>query len=169
MSDRFGLLAVSQHDRVNMEDSLENYQYAGFWVRVGAALIDTIIFMIVIGVPLTYIYGSGYWVDEALIRGAWDAILNYLLPFVATIWFWTRFCATPGKMALKLKVLDAKTGAKPTVGQSVGRYLGYFVSMIPLFLGFIWVGVDKRKQGFHDKLAGTVVVRDRTHETVSFE
>ena len=139
---------------------MENYEYAGFWIRVGAALIDTILLLIVIGIPLTLIYGSGYWNGEILIQGPWDALLNYLLPFAATIWFWTRFCATPGKMALKLKVLDAKTGEKPKIGQSVVRYFGYFLSMIPLFLGLIWVGIDKRKQGFHDKLAGTIVVRD---------
>jgi len=39
------------------------------------------------------------------------------------------------------------------------RYLGYYLSMLPLFLGFIWVGIDRRKQGFHDKIAGTVVIR----------
>lgn len=148
---------------------MEKFEYAGFWVRVGASLIDTVIFLIVVGVPLTLIYGSDYWVEEDVIHGTWDVILNYALPFIATIWFWARFCATPGKMALRLKILDAKTGAKPSVGQSVGRYLGYFVSIIPLFLGFIWVGVDKKKQGFHDKLAGTVVVRDQTHETGSLE
>jgi uncharacterized RDD family membrane protein YckC len=43
----------------------------------------------------------------------------------------------------------------------VGRYLGYFVSAIPLFLGLIWVGIDGRKQGWHDKLAGTVVIRPK--------
>ncbi len=40
------------------------------------------------------------------------------------------------------------------------KYLGYYLSAIPLLLGFVWVAFDKRKQGFHDKLAGTFVVRD---------
>jgi uncharacterized RDD family membrane protein YckC len=71
-------------------------------------------------------------------------------------------------MALKLTIVDARTGGKPTTGQLIGRYLGYYVSMLPLFLGIIWVGIDKRKQGFHDKLAGTVVVRNTTHEPVQF-
>jgi len=39
------------------------------------------------------------------------------------------------------------------------RYIGYFVSVIPFGLGFIWIAFDSKKQGFHDKLAGTVVVR----------
>lgn len=59
---------------------------------------------------------------------------------------------------LKLYITDARTGGRPSRRQLVGRYLAYYVSMIPLFLGFFWIGWDKRKQGFHDKLAGTVVV-----------
>ena len=53
----------------------------------------------------------------------------------------------------------------PSTGQLIGRYLGYYVSMIPLCLGLIWVAFDARKQGWHDKLAGTVVVRDRPSST----
>ncbi len=64
---------------------------------------------------------------------------------------------------------DAKTGGKPSVGQLIGRYLAYYVSVIPFCLGFIWVGIDKKKQGFHDKLAGTVVIRDRGKEPVHFD
>jgi uncharacterized RDD family membrane protein YckC len=45
----------------------------------------------------------------------------------------------------------------------VGRYLGYFVSTIPFGLGLFWIGWDKRKQGWHDKLAGTVVIRAPRH------
>lgn len=134
-------------------------QYAGFWIRFGAAIIDTIVLLIVIGIPLTLIYGSGYWLAEESMQGVWDAILNYIFPFVATLWFWRKFAATPGKMVLNLKIVDAKTGGEPSTGQYVGRYFGYFVSMIPIFLGYIWVGIDKRKQGFHDKLAGTVVIK----------
>jgi uncharacterized RDD family membrane protein YckC len=62
-------------------------------------------------------------------------------------------------MAIGARIVDAKTGGKPATSQLVIRYLGYYVSTIPLFLGLIWVGFDPRKQGWHDKLAGTVVVR----------
>ena len=53
---------------------------------------------------------------------------------------------------------DAATGEKPTMKQWILRYIGYFVSIVPLGLGYVWVAFDKRKQGWHDKLAGTVVV-----------
>jgi uncharacterized RDD family membrane protein YckC len=64
-------------------------------------------------------------------------------------------------MAISATIVDANTGKRPTTGQFIGRYLAYYVSMIPLFLGFFWIGIDARKQGWHDKLAGTVVVRPR--------
>jgi uncharacterized RDD family membrane protein YckC len=53
--------------------------------------------------------------------------------------------------------------------ECIGQYFGYFVSILPLMLGFIWVGIDKKKQGFHDKLAGTVVIREWSKEAVKFD
>ena len=64
------------------------------------------------------------------------------------------------KMVLKLKIVDAGTGNKLTFGQAIGRYFAYILSAIPFFLGYIWVGFDKRKQSWHDKLAGTIVIRN---------
>jgi len=136
--------------------------YAGFWIRVGAAIIDTLLVLIIITPILTAIYGTDYWVSEFFVQGTWDVLLNYILPAIAVVVFWTSKSATPGKIVLKLTIVDAKTGGKPSVGQFIGRYLGYYVSMIPLFLGFIWVGIDKRKQGWHDKLAGTIVVKKQS-------
>jgi uncharacterized RDD family membrane protein YckC len=62
-------------------------------------------------------------------------------------------------MAVGAIIVDARTGGKPSTRQFIIRYLGYYVSMIPLMLGILWVGFDARKQGWHDKMAGTVVVR----------
>jgi uncharacterized RDD family membrane protein YckC len=91
--------------------------------------------------------------------GFWDFSLNYIFPAVFGITFWVYKSATPGKMATNLTIVDAKTGGKPSTRQFIGRYFGYFLSIIPLMLGIIWIGFDKRKQGWHDKLAGTVVIK----------
>jgi uncharacterized RDD family membrane protein YckC len=90
-----------------------------------------------------------------------DFLINYVLPFVATILFWLYKSATPGKMALNMKVVDVDTGEKLSVGQSIGRYFAYIPAMAILMIGIIWVAFDKRKQGWHDKLAKTVVIRKR--------
>jgi uncharacterized RDD family membrane protein YckC len=137
-------------------------EYVGFWARVGAAIIDTILAMVIVAPLLTYFYGAEYWIRTgSLIAGPADLLLNWILPAIAVILFWIYCQATPGKMAIGAKIVDAKTLAKPSTGQLVIRYLGYYVSIIPLMLGILWVGFDARKQGWHDKLAGTLVVRSR--------
>jgi len=95
--------------------------------------------------------------------------LYIILPAVGVVIFWVCKSATPGKMATKLTIVDAKSGDKPSTGQFVIRYLGYYVSALPLLPGFIWVGIDKLKQGWHDKLAGTVDLRNTKTEPVKFE
>ncbi|MEH6635152.1 MAG: RDD family protein [Halioglobus sp.] len=139
---------------------MEEQEYAGFWIRVVATLIDTVFFAIIIAIPLTLIYGSNYWTAEETIQGFWDGVL-YIAPIIITVWFWTKYLGTPGKMALRLRVVDARTGQPISTPQAIGRYLGYYVSVFALMLGFVWVAFDKKKQGFHDKLAGTVVVKGR--------
>jgi len=137
------------------------FEYVGFWARVGASIIDTILMLVIVAPLLTWIYGAEYWVTERYIVGPADVLLNWLLPAIAVILFWIYRQATPGKMAISAKIVDEKTGGKPSTGQLIGRYFAYYVSVIPLMLGIIWVGIDKRKQGWHDKLAGTLVVRTK--------
>jgi len=145
-------------------------EYAGFWVRVGATIIDTILIMVITFPLLGLIYGWKYFGSERLIAGPADFLISWVFPAAAVVWFWTQRQATPGKAALSLRVLDADSGEALSIGQSIGRYLAYFVSLIPLGLGMIWVGFDSKKQGWHDKLANSVVVRakNRGPEPVRF-
>lgn len=117
------------------------------------------------------IYGREQMASGVTFTGPANILISYVLPAVVVIAFWTAKHATPGKMVIGATIVDAKTGESPSFKQHVIRYLGYFVSTIPFCLGLIWVGLDKRKQGWHDKLAGTVVVRrkNRGTEPVRFE
>ncbi len=137
------------------------FEYVGFWPRVGASIIDTILMLIVCLPLVTWVYGAEYWVSQRIIAGPADFLITWVLPAVAVLLFWIYRQATPGKMMIAAKIVDAKTGGKPSTGQLIGRYLAYYVSTIPLLLGFIWVAFDAKKQGWHDKLAGTLVVRSR--------
>lgn len=138
----------------------EDAQYAGFWLRVAASLIDGVLLALLTLPPLAGIYGGEYFTSEEFIMGAWDVILSWVLPAVLIILFWVYRGATPGKMSLKLRIVDAQTGAKPSFGQCVGRYFAYIPAALPIMLGIVWVAVSPRKQGWHDILAGTVVVVD---------
>jgi uncharacterized RDD family membrane protein YckC len=140
-------------------------EYAGFWRRFGATLIDAALLCIVTFPVLIAVYGADYWLDERLIRGPMDFLISWVLPAAVVLVFWTTKGATPGKMAIAAQVVDERTGGKPTTGQLVGRYFAYFVSTLPFCLGFIWVGFDPKKQGWHDKLSGTVVVRRKAGST----
>jgi uncharacterized RDD family membrane protein YckC len=139
-------------------------EYAGFWIRLGASLIDTALIMVITVPLLVSIYGWEYFdpaLNSSFIAGPADFLIRWVAPFIAVIWFWRTRQATPGKMALSLRVVDADSGKALSAGQSVGRYFAYFVSTIPLCLGFVWIAFDPRKQGWHDKLAHSVVVRAR--------
>jgi uncharacterized RDD family membrane protein YckC len=139
----------------------QDIKYAGFWVRVVATMIDTVLILVVTLPMMISVYGWDYFSEErsSTVAGPAEIWIGWVLPAIVVIVFWMRKQATPGKMVLSLRILDADSGKKPSAGQFVGRYLGYLVSMLPLFLGLIWVAFDKRKQGWHDKLAGTVVVK----------
>jgi len=155
-----------------------NVEYVGFWSRTVATLVDTVLSAVILQPILSSIYGHEEAIDlglsggsaEALTsalldsmtpKGPVDALVTWVLPALAVIAFWIARQATPGKMLVHARIVDAATFRKPTTGQLIGRYLGYYVSIFTLGLGFFWVGWDPRKQGFHDKLAGTVVIRDR--------
>lgn len=143
-----------------MHDAAE-LEYVGFWARVWASLIDTVLMLALLIPLLLAIYGRDQLADGITLSGPANFLLSYVFPAVAIIAFWSTRHATPGKMAIGARIVDAKTGGAPSFAQHLVRYLGYFVSTIPFCLGLIWVGIDRRKQGWHDKLAGTVVVRKK--------
>lgn len=159
-----------------------NQRYAGFGMRMLASAIDTAL-SILIMLPAASIFYKIYGynnIQQLLSRGDLapaDMSREQLIDFIsyqlvsftwqnvimaaAVIIFWIYRSATPGKILLKMKIVDAKTGGAPSTGQLVMRYLGYFISLLPLAIGFIWIYYDKKHQGFHDKIAGTIVIIER--------
>jgi uncharacterized RDD family membrane protein YckC len=120
--------------------------YVGFQRRLAAFAIDALLVFVLVA-PLA-LFGIGGFLVETLV------------PAVAVLAFWRAWGATPGKIALGAKVVDARGGGAPTLLALAVRYAAYFLSMLPLFLGFAWIAIDRRKQGWHDKIARTVVIDD---------
>jgi len=115
--------------------------------------------MIVIMVALYFVAGDEYFAMQQMgSMGILNIFFSYFLPIIIVLVFWIYRSATPGKMMLNIKIVDAKTGANITPWQSVLRYIGYYISALFLMLGFIWAGFDERKQAWHDKIAGTVCI-----------
>ena len=165
-------------------------QYVGFWKRFLAFIIDSVIILLVILIAALAIYGRQY--IELSGQGKtliFDVLVQGVLPALAAILFWRYRGATPGKMLIGARIVNAKTLGRPSTGQLIGRYFAYIVSMLPgmvfaaaivaastvlgrvdlqvwllitplLMWGFLWIAFDKRRQGWHDKLAGTVVIYD---------
>ena len=143
-----------------MEDAENNVVYAGFWIRFCAAIVDSICFIFLL-MPLPIIYGFDRYLNSGPFSylGEWHVLLELILPIALTILLWLRFSATPGKMFLKLKIVDIKTSGPISFRQAIIRYIGYLPSFYCLLLGILWVAFDNRKQGWHDKLASTAVIR----------
>lgn len=125
--------------------------YAGFWRRVGAAFIDSFLFSILFGA----VFGSSF-INAPIFT--LEGIIRAVITLLITVGLWVNFLGTPGKLLLGCQVVDADTYEVMTIRQATIRFISYLASMLPLMMGFIWVARDPRKQGFHDKIANTVVL-----------
>ena len=131
--------------------------YAGFWKRTLATFIDSIWLYGIIYTMLWYLMGYSILNTESeytLIH----FVFEYLIPLIVVMVFWITKAATPAKMILRMKIVDAETNEVVSPKRLFVRYLAYFVAILPFGLGFLWVAWDKKKQGWHDKIAKTVVI-----------
>jgi len=139
-------------------------RYAGFWIRVGAYLIDQAILMIV-SLPLTILFtvkaqqalqGGMNWASYFANLGASSAVSTV----VSLLYNWLfvgRYAATPGKMILRIKVVTAN-GGKVTYLRAFGRFWGHLVSGLPCMFGYLMPIWDAEKRALHHHLCNTRVV-----------
>jgi uncharacterized RDD family membrane protein YckC len=74
-------------------------------------------------------------------------------------YFWGTGGSTPGMSLFQLRVLDANSGQPIGIGRAIVRYIGFIVAAVPCWIGLIWAAFDPRAQGWHDKIASTVVLQ----------
>lgn len=141
-------------------------EYAGFWIRVAASLIDGIIlsvamWTVIFIIGMLFVGGAASGSDltsTAAIAGGMAlyglALIGYVLYF--SIMESSARQATLGKMAVGIKVGD-QNGNRISFANALGRYFSKIISAMILYIGFMMVGWDDRKQGLHDKIAGTFV------------
>lgn len=150
--------------------------YAGFATRSMAFIIDMVI--------VSSILFFGSWViNTALSMFQMDSLFNTLIReqprfkttinfifsplfgsiisvfyiFLYYVFFWFAAGQSPGKAIMGIKIVHIH-GKKLSLLRVILRYLGYFLSAIPLGLGFLWILIDDRRMGWHDRLAGTCVI-----------
>lgn len=103
--------------------------------------------------------------ESGVFRRWWiNSSLQFAVFFIMSAVCWYFWSATPGKMITRIKVVDAATEQPISLKQILLRILGYCVVICSGMIGFFWAGFDKRHQGWHDKMAGTVLL----HTPLSF-
>jgi len=143
---------------------------AGFFSRLEAFAIDLVILSVIQLVGAAFIQaflrffkltGLASYIQTVLENSVYNIAIGSFLVTVLVIGYftflWTMVGFTPGKAVLGLKVVR-KNGAKITFGRSLLRFFAYWISALPLFLGFFWVLWDSKRQSWHDKIAGTQVL-----------
>jgi uncharacterized RDD family membrane protein YckC len=156
---------------------VENYlgYYAGFVSRFSAFLID-VIGIVLISVSITWFVNViaemlrvgailEITMQQTSFQGLSGETFSPLVGVILTVmyivgyhvFFWSLTGQTPGKIMLGLRVVTTK-GKKVNLLRALLRFFGYLVSAVPLFLGYAWILVDDRRQGWHDKISGTFVV-----------
>lgn len=144
----------------------ESLSYGGLVKRNAAFVLDMMLFYIIERLFLfktilaaVLILLPNAATNPRLMSGG--VIMMELLLWVtaqAVCWFF--WSSSPGKMLLGMRVVDSATGARISRSKTIRRALGYLLSFVTLGLGFLVVGLDSRKRGLHDRIAGTVVVND---------
>ena len=138
-------------------------RYGGFWRRFWACMLDGI----VLGFVSMLVYGAGIVIVRFISPEIEDTLKALLIPQIVAntfikafyfIYFHGLTGQTVGKIAMGLKVVK-RDGDTIGLGRATVRYFGSFISLLFAGLGFAWIAFDSRKQGWHDKMAGSFVVR----------
>lgn len=142
-----------------------SHEKAGFGIRFVAYLIDGIVIAIIgsiITFPFipTYIPSVTFNYSASVDLFDMSSIITSLLGILYFVYFEGKRGATPGKMATKLKVVGTDGIMPIGYGGAFIRYIGKMISGIVLALGYLWIIFDKDKQGWHDKIANTYVIRE---------
>lgn len=144
------------------QNSTQTIEVVGFGRRLAASLLDglllgflTFILVTVIGFVILLI--DIFRPDQVVPFDTFIIVAAAILSLVYYVGYWSTSGQTLGKTMLGLKVVD-RTGSPPATGKAVLRYLGYLISAAIFSLGFVWIAFDQKRQGWHDKIAGTYVV-----------
>lgn len=161
----------------NVEYAVPRVEYAGFWLRFLALLIDNVVLglgFVLVLIPLIFLTGlhevlSQFHPDEELNDAGIFVLMGFvfLLATASLVLTWlyhalmesSEWQATLGKKALGLVVTDV-AGQRVSFARATGRHFGKIITnMVPLFIGYIMAGFTAKKQALHDMLAGCLVLR----------
>jgi uncharacterized RDD family membrane protein YckC len=152
------------------------FHFGGFWIRFVASMLDGIILAVVAGIFSMFLFGS--FMPRSVMRGnttpeealalagpmlgmlGASILVNMIVGCSYETFFIARLGATPGKVALGLKVVRPD-GGPITAGRAAGRYFAKIVSSMILMIGYIMAGLDSQKRALHDMICDTRVIKSQ--------
>ncbi|MGE0087597.1 MAG: RDD family protein [Desulfococcaceae bacterium] len=150
-----------KEDAVSVPDEIE-YEYGGFWIRLGAKIIDGIavgIIQVIVSFPLGLLLGLSESSDSLMLIGQGvNLLFSLILPIIYTTWFLGTYAATPGKMACSLRVVSAY-GERISYARAFGRTMAEWLSSLILCIGYLMAAFDEEKRTLHDRICNTRVIR----------
>jgi len=148
--------------------SAGHVQYASWWIRLVAIIIDNVIVGIasfIVSLVFGFVLGLGLGLSGSTPGSNADSILSLMGDIIGlVIWagyftyYWSEG-ATPGMRLFRIAIVDANSGIPIGFSRAFIRVLGYIVSAIVCYVGLIWAAFDGRHQGWHDKLANSIVIQ----------
>jgi uncharacterized RDD family membrane protein YckC len=162
---------VSRSETVH--EPIKMHAYAGFWRRFIAYVLDSILLYIFLS-PINFLFGAKITMRQLLhtirhtdvpLPGVHELIQLIIVSTVGSLitffyfasWESSRYQATPGKLALGIKVIDL-SGNRLSFWRASGRYVSKFISGYTLLIGYLMAGWTKHKQALHDELAHSLVI-----------
>lgn len=142
--------------------------YAGFWIRFVSVIVDSVIVWVatlIISIVLGFVVGLLFgFFGNGDFQSAQQplTILSYFVAIVINVGYFVYgwgMGSTRGQRFFRLAVVDAETGQPIGFGRAGMRYFGYVISALACYVGLIWAAFDPKKQGWHDKLANSIVIQ----------
>ena len=139
----------------------DKHSFGGFWIRFAAYFVDVVV-MLIPTLLIAFLLRSTLPTDnesqESFVRLI-DDFINLMTWWVYTSAFLSSsWQATPGKRICGLKVIDYN-GGRISFGQATGRYFAGLLNIFTIFVGYLMIAWTERRQGLHDLIAGTLVVK----------
>jgi uncharacterized RDD family membrane protein YckC len=144
------------------------FRFAPHGARLLAYIVDIVIVsaVLIVAWMVLGIAGAFAFAADNEFLTATAILILVMLTFIVSIayfpWFWMKSGQTPGMRAFHLRVVRDRDGGPISGGQAILRLIGYWVSGAVFYLGYIWIFIDSRRRGWHDLIAGTVVVETDT-------
>jgi uncharacterized RDD family membrane protein YckC len=132
---------------------------AGAVSRLGAFFVDALILSVSVRSVAWLLRGAARMLGRFAPPIDLSAVLLALGPLIVTVYlvaFWATIGQTPGKWLLGIRVVPVEGARRLSVGRALLRLVGYVVSALPCYLGFLWI-LGPQRRGWHDRLAGTAV------------